>query len=225
MPEQTAGTHTAPVESIPMHRHFERSEWLAIHEGAAPGYRQGEWVREQLLGVARLRRALFGRAAGRVLDVATGYGINFGYLPGAASITATDFSPTMLSMAREQARRLGLAVDLRQGDAERLDFEDGSFDTVISALATCSFFNPVVALQEMKRVVRPGGRILLLEHGRSDWPWLGRYMDRHAVSEIETGGCRWNQEPQALVREAGLRIISARRSLAGVFHSIEASPD
>jgi ubiquinone/menaquinone biosynthesis C-methylase UbiE len=208
-----------------MHRHFDYDEWLAIHEKAAPDYRAGEWVREVACGVGNMRRDLFARAEGRVLDVGCGYGMNFAYLPGATHVTGIDFSPTMLAMARGHAARLGIQADLRRGDAERLDFEDGSFDTVISALSTCSFFNPVEALREMKRVVRPGGRVLLVEHGRSDWPWLGRYMDRQTVSQIENGGCRWNQEPQDLVDEAGLRIVEARRRFAGVFHSIEAALD
>lgn len=221
MPSPTAPVHAA-VESIPMHRHFDHAEWLAIHEKAAPDYRAGEWARESFFGVGRMRRELFARAEGRVLDVGAGYGMNLAYLPGATHVTALDFSPSMLAMARQHAARLGVRADLVQGDAERLDFPDASFDTVISALSTCSFFNPVEALREMKRVVRPGGRVLLLEHGRSDWPWLGRYMDRQTISQIENGGCRWNQEPHELVKQAGLRILGARRRFAGVFHSIEA---
>jgi ubiquinone/menaquinone biosynthesis C-methylase UbiE len=168
------------------------------------------------------RLDLFAKAHGSILDVGTGYGLNFDYLLNATKITAVDFSPTMLASARRRANALGLSIDLHQGDAEHLQFPDATFDTVISALATCSFFNPVDALREMKRVVRPGGKILLLEHGRSTWPWLARYMDRNAISQIEEGGCRWNQEPQDLVREAGLHIISAHRSLAGIMHAIEA---
>ena len=71
---------------------------------------------------------------------------------------------------------------------------------------------------------RPDGQILLIEHGRSTWNWLGWYQDRHAHQMIEQGGCRWNQEPQELVKEAGLDILSAERTLFGIFHTMRVSP-
>ena len=130
----------------------------------------------------------------------------------------------MLQKARDIIRRSGLVVDLREGNAEALDFSDNAFDTVISALSTCSFYDPIKALQEMRRVCKPNGRILLIEHGRSSWNWLGRYQDKHVQQQIDQGGCRWNQEPQELVQEAGIKIMHADRSLLGIFHTITASP-
>ena len=199
-------------------------EWLRIHNCAASVYINSEWSREVLFGVGKKRKALFARATGNVLDVGCGYGINIPYLVNAAQITGVDFSPVMLEKAREIARGSKVPVDLRQEDAEALDFPDNSFDTVVSSLSTCSFFNPIAALQEMQRVCKPNGRILLIEHGRSTWNWLGRYQDRHLNEQIEQGGCRWNQEPQELVKEAGLNILSAERTLFGVFHTMTVSP-
>ncbi len=207
-----------------VHRDISRDEWLNIHNRSAPEYRQGEWVREALLGVGRLRRKLFQQATGNVLDVACGYGSNFAYLPNVAHITATDFSPVMLEMAQQRAQKLGIHVDLREGDAEALPFADAHFDTVISALATCSLFNPITALQEMKRVCKPDGRILLLEHGRSKWRWLASYQDRTAAGMVDDGGCRWNQETSDLVRQAGLTIVSDERSLLGIFRAMVVLP-
>ena len=115
-------------------------------------------------------------------------------------------------------------MDLREGGAESLDFTNNSFDTVISSLSTCSFFNPITALQEIRRVYKVDGTILLIEHGRSSWNWLGKYQDRHVHEQIEQGGCRWNQELQNLTREAGINILHADRALFGIFHSIMASP-
>jgi ubiquinone/menaquinone biosynthesis C-methylase UbiE len=130
----------------------------------------------------------------------------------------------MLAKARAIAAAAGIRVDLREGDAEALGFPDNSFDTVISTLSTCSFFKPLIALQEMRRVCKADGRILLIEHGRSSWEFIGRYQDRHLQQQIETGGCRWNQEPQELVRQAGLEILEADRSLFGIFHAMRISP-
>ena len=170
------------------------------------------------------RKTLFAQASGDVLDVGCGYGMNFPYLTHAKSITGIDFSPVMLNKARETMRGTGIKVDLREGDAEALQFADSSFDTVISTLSTCSFFNPITALQEMRRVCKPNGKILLAEHGRSTWEWIGKYQDKHVDQQIEQGGCRWNQEPQKLVREAGLNILHAERTLLGIFHTMVVSP-
>lgn len=201
-----------------------RKEWLEIHNRAARDYINSEWTREVPMGVAKKRRNLFSQATGHVLDVGCGYGMNFPYLTNATEITGIDFSHVMLQKARDIIRRSGLVVDLREGNAEALEFSDNAFDTVISALSTCSFYDPIKALQEMRRVCKPNGRILLIEHGRSSWNWLGRYQDKHVQQQIDQGGCRWNQEPQELVQEAGIKIMHADRSLLGIFHTITASP-
>lgn len=204
------------------HRPISREEWQRIHDSGAGDYQRGAWVRENILGVAAMRKRHFAQAHGAVLDVGCGYGANFPYLTNAASITGVDFSPVMLEMAHEFADSLRLNIDLRQTDAEALPFPDAHFDTVISALATCSFTDPVAALREMARVVKPDGQILLLEHGRSTWGWLARYQDRHRAAMIDQG-CRWNQEPLEHVHAAGLRVIAASRRFAGVFHAITAA--
>ena len=188
-------------------------------------YRRGAWIRETLFGVGRLRRQLLAQAKGHILDVGCGYGANFAYLPNATHITGVDFSSTMLEMARAHAHQLGLNVTLVEGDAEALDFPDARFDTVISALSTCSFQNPIVALQEIRRVCKPGGQILLLEHGRSSWEWLGRYQDRHVNAMVAQSGCRWNHQPQEVAAAAGLRIVAAHRTGLGILHAIQATPN
>jgi SAM-dependent methyltransferase len=207
-----------------LHRFISDERWQRIHDAGARDYQSGEWVREKILGIGRRRRELFALATGDVLDVGCGYGSNFEHLTNATHITGVDVSPVMLDMAREHARRLNLQVDLRQGDVERLDFPDHTFDTVISALATCSYLNPIAALREMQRVCKPTGRLLLLEHGRSSWGLVGRLQDRSVVSSIERGGCRHNQEPQQIIQAAGLKITAAQRSLLGMLHVIQALP-
>jgi ubiquinone/menaquinone biosynthesis C-methylase UbiE len=109
-------------------------------------------------------------------------------------------------------------------DAEDLEFSDDSFDTVISALSTCTFPNPVAALQEMSRVCKPDGKILLLEHGRSNVSVINRFLDWRADAHYEKRGCRWNQRPAELVQEAGLPIIETEASLFGILTRIKTSP-
>jgi len=91
-------------------------------------------------------------------------------------------------------------------------------------LSTCTFPNPVKALQEIKRVCRPDGLILLLEHGHSNLPWLANFQDRNEYKHFqEHAGCRWNQDPLHLVQSAGIRILKSKRNILGMFHSIEAT--
>ena len=175
-----------------------------------------------LLGVRKLRGQLLARASGKILEVAAGTGKNFSFYPKSSDLTAVDVSAEMLRAARRRARRLGLNVKLALADAEALPFSDRSFDAVVSTLTTCTFPNPVAALSEMARVCRTNGRILLLDHGRSDRQWLARWQDRRDEPHARQLGCHWNREPLKLVNEAGLKPIRSRRTFFGVFHLIEA---
>jgi ubiquinone/menaquinone biosynthesis C-methylase UbiE len=112
--------------------------------------------------------------------------------PAGSDITAVDLSPNMLEVARANANKHTLTVNLVVMDAEHLEFPDGSFDTVVSTLSTCTFPDPVKVLQEMKRVCRPNGLILLLEHGHSNLPRLADFQDRNEYKHFrEHAGCHW----------------------------------
>ena len=172
----------------------------------------------------RIRRRQFGDAEGRVLDVACGTGTNFRYLPPAVDFTGVDISPEMLAKAEDRLDRLGRDGTLRRMDAQDLAFDVDSFDTVISTLSTCTFPDPVAALREMERVCKPDGRILLVEHGRSDVGPIARFQDWRADSHYEQVGCRWNQEPLAVVERAGLTVTEARTGLLGILTALEVDP-
>jgi ubiquinone/menaquinone biosynthesis C-methylase UbiE len=178
----------------------------------------------EVLGVRNLRRSLLQRAFGKVLEVAVGSGKNLRYYPEGCQITTVDMSPSMIAIARRRADQLGLNMSFQCADAEALDFPDLSFDTVTSSLTLCTFPDPTVALREMARVCRSDGRILLLEHGRSNRDWLDRWQDRRAPRHAEVLGCQWNRKPLELVRQAGLRLIAAQSTFFGIFHIIEAAP-
>lgn len=188
----------------------------------ASTYDRWTFLERYLLGLQRKRQQLLRRVEGNVLDVACGTGPNFSHFLSANSITAVDLSTGMLDVAHQKAADLGLTIDLKVMDAGQLEFEDDSFDVVVSALSTCTFPNPVEALREMARVVKPDGRILLLEHGRSKVGVFAHLQDRFAHSHFQETGCRWNQHPLDLVRQAGLAITEHDDSVFGVFHTIEA---
>jgi ubiquinone/menaquinone biosynthesis C-methylase UbiE len=201
-----------------------KQEIRAKYDAIAGAYDRIEAIAEWL-GVRALRREAFGSARGRVLEVAVGTGKNLPcYPPQVEEIVGVDLSPAMLEVARRRAAKLGMEVELMEADAEALPFPDASFDTVASSLSTCTFPVPVRALREMRRVCKPDGQILLLEHGRSRSPWLARFQDRRADAHARVLGCHWNREPLELVRDAGLAVRRARRVFFGIVHLIVAVP-
>jgi ubiquinone/menaquinone biosynthesis C-methylase UbiE len=195
------------------------------YEESANQYEKKIWFDQYILGVARLRKKLLSKATGKILEVACGTGQNFPLFAPNSEITAVDLSSKMLEIARENATKHRLRVNLAVMDAEHLEFPDGNFDTVVSTLSTCTFPDAVKALQEMKRVCRPDGLILLLEHGHSNIPWLANFQDRHEYQHYQDhAGCRWNQDPLDLLQSAGIKVLKSKRNILGMFHSIEAAP-
>jgi len=172
----------------------------------------------------RWRRFLLGRATGRVLEVACGTGVNLPYYPPGTSLVLVDLSPEMLSIARTRATDLGMAAAAFVMDAARLEFPSASFDTLVSSLGTCTFPDPIATLKEMSRVCRPGGQILLLEHGRSTSPLLAAIQDRFAAPWASRTGCRWNHDVLGLISQAGMKPVLVKTSLWGIVCCVVAVP-
>ena len=160
-------------------------------------------------------RSMFRQATGDVLDVACGTGEIFKHLTAAETVTAIDLSSAMVA----QARNRGTGFTVMMGDAHAMEFEDDSFDTVVSAMSSCTFPDQVAAFQEMQRVVKPDGTIMLLEHGRSSVRWVARRQDRSgAIKAMKYGGCRSNRDIRSEIDEAGLTVISHKHSHLGMIH-------
>jgi ubiquinone/menaquinone biosynthesis C-methylase UbiE len=107
------------------------------------------------------------QAQGDVLELAAGTGRNLRHYPANVRLTTIELSPKMLEIARSEAAAVGRHADQRVGDAQALEFPDASFDTVVCTLGLCTIPDDHAAVREAKRVLRPGGRFLLLEHVRS----------------------------------------------------------
>ncbi|KAG0240753.1 S-adenosyl-L-methionine-dependent methyltransferase [Mortierella sp. GBAus27b] len=103
-------------------------------------------------------------------------------------------------------------------NAASIPYPDQSFDTVIDTFGLCSFEDPVQVLKEMKRVLRPGGRLLLLEHGNSHWGFMQNMQAKHLDRHVHKYGCYWNREIEQLVQEAGLNVVEKERSQLGTVY-------
>jgi ubiquinone/menaquinone biosynthesis C-methylase UbiE len=144
----------------------------------------------------------------RVLEVGVGTGKNMPFYPAGISITGIDLAPGMLQRAQKRTGDLGLntRVDLRLGDVQELDFPNAVFDSAVAAFVFCSVPDPVLGLHELRRVVRPGGHVLLLEHMRSPDPFLGAVMDFLNPLVVRMMGANINRQTVDNVRRAGLEI-------------------
>jgi len=228
MPDHTAddsstdGPHHTQAASDPTRRSATLEDIRGVYADQAERFARLDALNRLFTG--RYRRRLFERAEGRVLDVACGTGLNARYLPESTEYVGIDISPEMLAQARERLDGTGREHALQEMDAQALDFPDDSFDTVVSSLSTCTFPDPQAALAEMNRVCAPDGRVLLLEHGRSDVGLVGRLQDWRAETHFENHACRLTQEPLAVVGDSPLRIEESTSALLGVVTAIEARP-
>lgn len=183
--------------------------------------RQIGWWERHLFG--RDNRAWAAqRASGDVLDVAVGTGLNLAYYSQAVNLTGIDLSPAMLDIARQRAAEVGRDVDLGEGDAHHLSFDDGSFDTVVCTFSLCNIPDPERALSEMRRVLRPGGRVILVDHVRSTSRpiyWLQKAIE---PISLRIDGDYLTRRPAELVEQLGFQIVERDRLRRGILERLVA---
>ncbi len=192
-----------------------------VWDGLAPRYDRGIALLERFL-LGGGREWVGSRASGRVLEVAVGTGRNFPFYPAGTTVTGVELSPAMLALAKQRATDLGLDADLREADAQALPFDDGSFDTVVCTLSLCAIPDDATAITEMARVLRPGGRLLLLDHiGSSWWPiWAAQRL--FEVVTARTAGEYLTRRPARMLAGAGLRIAESERLKLGIVERVHA---
>lgn len=162
------------------------------------------------------RRRLLEAAHGRVLDVGAGTGANLGRYPmdRVNELVLLDVGRGMLARAGAKAEALGVPVELREASAERLPFEDASFDTVVFALSLCTIPDPDQALREARRVMKPGARLLVLEHVRAQELGLARLQDRFTpIQKLIATGCHPNRDTRRSIESAGFVFESVEEWL------------
>lgn len=161
----------------------------------------------EFLMFGRVRRRLWRDVeAGRLLEIGVGTGKNMPHYPPGSRVVAVDLSPRMIRKATAKARRLGREVDLLIADAQRLPFRDGAFDGAAATFVFCSVPDPVAGFEEVKRVVRRGGRIDLLEHVRSGSVGAAWVMDRLNPLVVRMMGANINRDTVGNVGRAGIDV-------------------
>ena len=160
--------------------------------------------------VQRQRAKIVPRAQGRVLEIGIGTGRNLPFYDKSRlqQLYGLDPAAQMHPKARQRMLDAGLEVELLELPAEKIPMADASFDTVITTFTLCTIPDAVAALREMRRVLKPGGRLLFCEHGTAPDASVRRWQDRLTpLWKPLAGGCHLNRDIPALLREGGFRIV------------------
>jgi ubiquinone/menaquinone biosynthesis C-methylase UbiE len=164
-------------------------------------------------GLRQMRRELLARAGGRVLELGAGTGVNLALYPdGVEDLTLVEPDPHMAKRLRAKLAGSGRVASVAEAPAERLPFADASFDSVVATLVLCTVPDPVATLAEAARLLRPGGRLLFVEHVRAEEPGLARWQDRLEKPWRFLGdGCHCNRDTVATIAASPLQMEDVER--------------
>ncbi|KAF2500614.1 S-adenosyl-L-methionine-dependent methyltransferase, partial [Lophium mytilinum] len=190
---------------------------------------------EWLMGISKRRKEMASMARGHLLEVAAGTGRNHAFYDTKklATVTMLDQSAQMLAVGKkkwkdehpEYARRISWRTQSALEPIAPPPQSPDGFDYVIQTMGLCSTAEPVKLLQNLGEVAKPeGGRILLLEHGRSHYAWLNRVLDKTAAAHADEHGCWWNKDIGKIVEESGLEVVKLRRYNFGTTWWVELKP-
>lgn len=164
-------------------------------------------------GLRDMRREVLADASGRTIDIGAGTGANLGlYPPQVTELMLAEPDPHMTKRLRAKLAESGQDAELVDAPAEKLPFEDSSFDTAVFTLVLCTVPDPAAALEEAARVLRPGGRVLFVEHVRSQDPGLARWQDRLETPwRLFGDGCHCNRDTVATIEASPLTLTHVER--------------
>jgi ubiquinone/menaquinone biosynthesis C-methylase UbiE len=197
------------------------ARWNRYWDGKSRNYdREMQFLDRKLFGNSRAWAC--GQATGDVLEVAIGTGLNLPLYPDDVSLTGIDLSDCMLAIARGRAERLGHPVTLRRADAHDLPFETGSFDTVVCTLGLCAIPDHDKALREMARVLRPGGRLILLDHIASSSRAIRGLQWLTEKITVPMAGEHFLRRPAEMIDALGLTVENRERFKLGLVERLVA---
>jgi ubiquinone/menaquinone biosynthesis C-methylase UbiE len=173
-------------------------------------------------GFQTIRENLIAKAEGRVLEIGSGTGVNFPYYQHADEVIAIEPQTLMLEQSLVRAGKSLIPIKVVCVSGEELPFADDSFDTVVGTLVLCSIPDPSKALDEVRRVCKPGGKVLWFEHVRVNSSILGSLQDWLTPAwKRLCDGCHLNRDTLTLVKQAGFKIINTERFYKSIFLVVE----
>lgn len=187
----------------------EQSAPMPSHRRFAAMYERMSRGKSERRFMDPLRQKIIERARGHVLEVGAGNGLNFAFYDPAQveRVEAIEPDPAMLHYAQQRVSTARVPITLTQAAVEKLPFADATFDSVVVTLVFCSVSDPLQGLQEIKRVLKPGGNLLMVEHVRSQKRLASRLQD--VLVPLTTrmcGNCHWNRETLYTVQTAGFQV-------------------
>ena len=175
----------------------------------------------EILSLNRLRKHVISQAQDKILEVGIGTGKNLQFYPLYSDLTALDFSSGMLDIARRKIDEIGLQqCVLIEMDIEEMSFPDDSFDTIISTFVFCTVPHPDKGLNELYRVLKPGGKVIFLEHMKSSSQWLNAFlwiMDKITTPLLGTSMLR---ETQQSIEKSGFTILTSENKVFDILRLI-----
>ncbi|PRX19247.1 phosphatidyl-N-methylethanolamine N-methyltransferase [Orenia metallireducens] len=183
--------------------------------------RMGDWRQKLWQQVKELAK---GKENVKLLEAGVGTGKNMSYYPERIEAYGIDFSERMLVEAKKRTEKLKVQVELREMDIQKLDFSDDYFDIIVTSCVFCSVPDPVQGLKELKRVCKDDGRIIMLEHMRSEKEPLGYFMDSINWVSLLTWGANINRKTMENIKKAGLEVIKEEDLLLDVVKELILSP-
>jgi ubiquinone/menaquinone biosynthesis C-methylase UbiE len=193
------------------------------------GVEQIGWLYDAAVGtmnrlkLGAWRRRLVADLQGDVLEIGVGTGLNLAFYRAGTHVTALDPNPDLLAIARRRAHPRG--YQLQVADAQALPFAADTFDAVVTTLVFCTIPDPRQALHEIRRVLRPGGRLVQLEHTRTGRDGPDRFLSLIAPTwQVVTGGCHLNRDTPALLDREGWHLLQHERRAGGLIRLLVSTP-
>lgn len=176
----------------------------------------------EAISFKKIRSDLVKKAEGRVLEIGSGTGINFPYYKNALQVDAIEPNPSMSKRADERLRSAQVPIQVHESGAESLPFADDTFDTVVATLVFCTIPEPMKALAEIRRVSKPGARLLFFEHVRMEPVLLSKTQDLlNPLWEKICDGCQLNRDTLDLIKKSGIEVAKVEEYYAKLFLYIE----
>jgi ubiquinone/menaquinone biosynthesis C-methylase UbiE len=175
----------------------------------------------EMMALKEWRIEVMKELKGKVLEIGVGTGKNIEYYPQDIDITAIDFSEKMLEKAYEKARKFHKKVKLLNMDAQNMDFPDNTFDAIFTTCVFCSVPDPILGLKEMRRVCKPKGKIIMIEHVRSEKKVLGVIMDILNPIVVNTYGANINRKTVDNINSAEFINVTVANLFSDIVKKIE----